>query len=72
LLHLDCKFNIKEEEKKALKKVQGNTKVNMYFQEKSTVVNVERPSRGDSTTNQVEITWLGAVMDILQIKMLVQ
>lgn len=55
-----------------MKKVQGNTKVNMYFQEKSTVVNVERPSRGDSTTNQVEITWLGAVMDILQIKMLVQ
>ena len=72
MLHLDCKFNIKEEEKKALKKVQGNTKVNMYFQEKSTGVNVERPSRGDSTTNQVEITWLGAVMDILQIKMLVQ
>lgn len=72
MLHLDCKFNIKEEEKKALKKVQGNTKVNMYFQEKSTVVNVERPSIGDSTTNQVEITWLGAVMDILQIKMLVQ
>ena len=72
MLHLDCKFNIKEEEKKALKKVQGNTKVNMYFQEKSTVVNVERPSRGDSTINQVEIMWLGAVMDILQIKMLVQ
>ena len=44
----------------------------MYFQEKSTVVNVERPLRGDSTTNQVEIMWLGAVIDILQIKMLVQ